>query len=125
MPYRIAADALVVFHFAFILFVALGGLLVIRWRALKWLHLPAALWGLLIELGGWDCPLTRYESLLRAKSGAAGYGGGFIDHYLIRIIYPAGLTRGIELMLAVAVVTINIAVYAYVRRHTAAPRIDH
>jgi hypothetical protein len=75
MTYRLAADALVLFHLAFILFVVFGGLLVIRWPVLKWLHLPAALWGALVELGGWDCPLTRYENLLRGRAGGGGGGG--------------------------------------------------
>src|SRR5207237_6165353 len=119
------SDALVLVHFAFILFVVCGGLLVIRRAALKWLHLPAALWGALIEVGGWDCPLTRYENLLRGRAGGAGYGGGFVDHYIVRAMYPAGLTRGIEFALAATVVIINIAIYAYARRHTAAPRFNH
>ena len=121
MPYRLAADAIVLAHLAFILFVVFGGLLVLRWRALKWVHLPAALWGALIELGGWICPLTGYENAMREKAGVTGYGAGFVDHYIVRLIYPAGLTRGIELGLAAAVVIINIAVYAYVRRHPTAP----
>ena len=125
MSFRLASDALVLIHFAFILFVVLGGLLVIRRPALKWLHLPAALWGALIEVGGWDCPLTRYENLLRGRAGGAGYGGGFVDHYIVRAMYPAGLTRGIEYALAAAVVTVNIAIYIYVRRHTATSRLDH
>ena len=125
MTYRLAADAVLIFHLAFVLFVVFGGLLVIRRPELKWLHLPAALWGALIELGGWNCPLTRYENLLRGRAGEAGYGGGFIDHYVVRTIYPAGLTRGIEYTLAAAVVTINIAVYVYARRHTAAPGFHH
>jgi len=121
MLYRIAADALVLLHLAFILFVVFGGLLVIRRPALKWLHLPAALWGALIEIGGWSCPLTRYENLLRGRAG----GMGFIDYYVVRVIYPPGLTRGIELALAAAVVTVNLAIYVYVFRHTATPRFDH
>ena len=125
MIYRIAADALVLLHLAFILFVVFGGFLVIRRPALKWLHLPAALWGALIELAGWECPLTRYENLLRGRAGGAGYGGGFVDHYVLRAMYPAGLTRGIELVLATAIVIVNIAIYVYARRHTAAPRFNH
>lgn len=125
MTDRIAADALVLFHLAFILFVVFGGLLAVRRPALKWVHLPAALWGALIELGGWNCPLTRWENLLRGRAGEAGYGGGFVDHYIVRAIYPAGLTRGIELALAAAVLTINIAIYIYVHRHTATSRIDY
>jgi hypothetical protein len=122
---RLAADALVLFHLAFILFVVFGGLLALWRPAMKWLHLPAALWGSLVELGGWECPLTRWENLFRARAGGAGYGGGFVDHYVVRAIYPAGLTRGIELVLAAAVVTVNIAIYIYVSRHTAAPRFHH
>ena len=124
MLYRIAADALVLLHLAFILFAVFGGLLVLKSPALKWLHLPAALWGALIELGGWECPLTRWENLLRGRAGGAGYGGGFVDHYVVRAIYPSGLTRSIELALATTVVTINIVIYVYIR-HTAAPRFDH
>jgi len=117
--FRIAADALLLFHLAFILFVVFGGLLVLRRPALKWVHLPAALWGALVELGGWTCPLTRWENLLRGRAG----GAGFIDYYVVRTIYPSGLTRGIELALGAAVVTINIAIYVYDLRHTAAPRL--
>ncbi len=117
---RLAADALLLTHAAFILFVVFGGLLVLRWPALKWLHLPAALWGALIELGGWHCPLTRWENLLRGRAG----GGGFIDYYVARAIYPSGLTRGIELALGTAVIVINVAIYVYAFRHTAAPRLD-
>jgi hypothetical protein len=114
--YRIAADAVVLLHLAFILFVVFGGLLVLRRPALKWLHLPAALWGVLIEFGGWVCPLTRYENLFRARAGLAGYGGGFVDHYVVSLIYPAGLTRGLELFLGAAVLIINIVVYVRVFR---------
>ena len=123
MTFRIAADALVLFHLSFILFVVFGGLLVIRWPALKWLHLPAALWGALVELAGLDCPLTRYENLLRVRAGGAGYGGGFVDHYIVRAMYPEGLTRGIEYALAAFVVTINTVIYVYIR-HTAASRLN-
>jgi len=123
VTFRIAADALVLFHLSFILFVVFGGLLVIRWPALKWLHLPAALWGALVELAGLDCPLTRYENLLRVRAGGAGYGGGFVDHYIVRAMYPEGLTRGIEYALAAFVVTINTVIYVYIR-HTAASRLN-
>jgi hypothetical protein len=122
VTYRLAADALVLFHLAFILFVVFGGLLVIKKPALKWLHLPAALWGALVEVGGLECPLTRYENLLRGRAGGAGYGGGFVDHYILRAMYPEGLTRGIEYALAAFVITINIAIYVYIR-HTAASRL--
>lgn len=116
MLYRLAADAVVLAHLAFILFVVLGGLLVLRWPALKWVHLPVALWGVLIEFGGWVCPLTHYENLFRARAGLAGYGGGFIDHYVLGLIYPGGLTRGIEVALGAAVLIFNIVVYVRVFR---------
>ena len=116
MVYRIAADTVVLAHLAFILFVVFGGLLVLRWPALKWVHLPAALWGVLIEFGGWYCPLTRYENLFRQRAGMAGYSGGFVDHYVLGMVYPAGLTRGIELGLGAAVLLINIVVYVRVFR---------
>ena len=120
--YRIAADGVALQHLGFILFVVFGGLLVLRRPALKWLHLPAALWGVLIEFGGWVCPLTRYENLFRARAGVAGYGGGFVEHYVIALIYPAGLTRGIELALGFTVLAVNLAIYVYAfSRHTAAP----
>jgi Protein of Unknown function (DUF2784) len=119
MAMRLAADTLLLLHAAYILFVVFGGLLVIRRPALKWLHLPAALWGALVELGGWGCPLTRWENFLRGRAG----GTGFIDYYVRRAIYPSGLTRGIELALGAAVVTINIAIYVYAFRHSATPRL--
>jgi hypothetical protein len=116
--YRVAADAVVVVHTAFVLFVVLGGLLVWRWPRLAWAHLPAAVWGTLIEVTGLVCPLTPLENWLRRRGGAAGYEGGFIEHYLIPILYPAGLTRGLQLVLGVFVVGLNLAVYAgWVRRY--------
>ena len=113
----LAADLVVLLHFAFILFVVLGGLLVLRWPKLAWLHLPAAAWGVAIELRGGICPLTPLENALRRAAGEAGYGGGFIEHYLLPIIYPAALTRDIQLLLGLAVLLLNLAVYAWVVRH--------
>ena len=114
MWYRVLADLAALAHFAFVLFVAFGGLLVLRWRKLAWVHLPAALWGALIEIGNWSCPLTTYENLFRRKAGMAGYGDDFIAHYLFGVIYPAGLTRATEIALAVFVTLINVAVYSKV-----------
>lgn len=111
MIYKIAADSVAVLHFVFILFVVFGGLLVIRYSKAAWAHLPAAVWGALIEFTGLICPLTPLENLLRRASGEAGYSGGFIKHYLIPLIYPAGLTREIQIMLGAAVVLINVAIY--------------
>ena len=124
----LAADLVVLLHFAFILFVVLGGLLVLRWPKLAWLHLPAAAWGAAIELAGGLCPLTPLENALRRAAGEAGYGGGFIEHYLLPIIYPAALTRDIQLVLGLAVLFLNLAVYAWIvlrrRRARGAPAAE-
>jgi len=114
MFYRILADATAVGHLAFVLFVALGGLLVLRWRKLAWIHLPAAVWGALIELANWTCPLTKYENLFRVRGGMQGYGDDFIAYHLFRWIYPAGLTRNMQFAIAIFVFAINTAVYARV-----------
>jgi hypothetical protein len=111
MIYSIAADLVVVLHFAFILFVLLGALLVLRWPRLLWLHLPAAGWGALIEFTGWICPLTPLENKLRFAAGETGYAGSFIDTYLVPVVYPAGLTRDTQWYLGIAVITINITIY--------------
>jgi Protein of Unknown function (DUF2784) len=114
MLYRFLADATLVVHLAFVLFVALGGLLMLRWPQLAWVHLPAAIWGGLIELTGWICPLTPLENMLRRMGGEAGYAGGFIDHYIIALIYPEGLTRAMQIALGVTVFAVNLGVYAWV-----------
>lgn len=111
MIYRALADLVVAAHFAFVLFVALGGLLVLRWPGLAWLHLPAAIWGVLIEYFGWICPLTPLENSLRLRGGEAGYSGGFIEHYIQPILYPAGLSRPTQLILGSLALALNIAVY--------------
>ena len=105
------ADTALVIHFAFILFVILGGFFVIWWRKAIWLHLPAAMWGALIELAGWTCPLTPLENLLRAKGGQAGYSGGFIEEYILPVIYPSGLTREIQIALGILVILVNLFIY--------------
>jgi hypothetical protein len=109
--YRFLADAVVVIHFCFVLFVVLGGLLVLRWRRLMWLHLPCAAWGALIEFGGWICPLTPLENHLRALGRQPGYAGGFVEHYIVAIMYPAGLTRWMQLALGFFVLAVNGFVY--------------
>ena len=116
MIQRLLADLLVVFHFLFIVFATLGGVLALRWRWIPWLHLPCAAWGAAIELTGRVCPLTPLENALRAEGGAAGYPGGFIEHYLLAAIYPAGLTRDIQLALAGILLSLNAAVYFFVWR---------
>jgi hypothetical protein len=116
---RALADLVVLVHLAFILFAVLGGLLAFRWRWIPWAHLPAAAWAAIIEIFGWICPLTPLEQHLRRESGVAGYSGGFIEHYVIPIMYPAGLTREVQFVLAGVVIVINVAVYTLLwrRRH--------
>jgi hypothetical protein len=111
VTYRLLADATVAFHFAFILFVVLGGLLVLRKPLVAWLHLPSVVWVVWLELTGTICPLTPLENALRTRAGEAGYAGGFIDHYLMPVIYPAGLTPQIQWGLAIAVLLVNAIVY--------------
>jgi len=112
MTYAWAASAVVALHFAFIAFVVFGGALVVRDLRWAWLHLPAVAWVVWLELTGAICPLTPLENTLRMQAGEAGYGGGFIDHYLTPIIYPAGLTPHIQWALGIAVLTLNATVYA-------------
>jgi hypothetical protein len=112
MTVSLAADFLVVLHLAFILFVVLGGLLVLRRPRLAWLHLPAVAWGALIEFkGDLVCPLTPLEVALRRAAGDVGYGTGFIEHYLVPLIYPPGLTRSMQILLGSLVLVLNLAAY--------------
>ena len=111
MPLRLAADAVALLHLAFVLFVVFGGLPVARWPRLAWLHLPAVGRGGWIEFTGWICPLTPLENALRRAVGEAGYAGGFIDHYLWPLLYPAGLTREGQWALGAGVLILNGAVY--------------
>jgi hypothetical protein len=111
---RVLANLLVIAHLAFILFAVLGGLLVLYRSWLCLVHLPAAAWGVFIELSGRICPLTPLENHFRRLSGSAGYRGGFVEHYLLPLIYPAGLTREVQLVLALGVLLGNLAVYGFV-----------
>ncbi|MEO6332080.1 MAG: DUF2784 domain-containing protein [Gemmatimonadaceae bacterium] len=119
MTYRVLADATMLVHFAFIAFVVLGGLLALRWRGVIWIHLPAAVWGVLIELRGWTCPLTPLENHFRRLGGEAGYSGGFIERYLEPVIYPPGLSESTQLVLAAFVLVVNAVVYSLVRQRRA------
>lgn len=120
MIYRVLADAVVLFHFSFVLFVILGGFLLRRWPRLVYLHVPIAVWGVLIEFAGWICPLTPLENHLRRLGGEAGYTGGFIDHYIIPVLYPGGLTRTLQYVLGIFALLINILAYVlYFRRRRA------
>jgi hypothetical protein len=114
--YALLADGLVVLHLGFILFVFLGGLLVLRWTKAAWAHIPAFIWGVLIEWFGWICPLTPLENWLRARAGVGGYSEGFIDHYIVPIVYPPGLTRETQWWIGGAVLFLNALVYAAVWR---------
>jgi hypothetical protein len=114
MLFRILADCLVVLHGLFVVFVVLGGLLALKWPRAAWIHVPACVWGALIEFQGWICPLTPLENRLRAQAGQAGYDGGFVEHYLVPMIYPAGLTEQTAAFLGVFVVVVNGIVYACV-----------
>lgn len=110
------ADAVVVTHLAYILFVALGGLLVARWPKLVWAHLPAVAWGLYVELANEPCPLTPLENRLRELAGDRGYEETFIEHYVLPWIYLEGLTRNVQLSLAAAIVLLNLVTYSVVHR---------
>jgi hypothetical protein len=113
MFYRFLADVFVLLHLGFVAFVVAGGFLVIRRPRLAWVHLPAAAWGFLIELFGWICPLTYLEVDLRRMGGEAGYSGGFVEHYLLPILYPTGLTRGLQLFLGALVIVVNCGAYGW------------
>lgn len=108
----LSSHFLILLHFGFILFVVLGGFLVLRWPRLAWAHLPALFWGALIELSGrFTCPLTPLENELLRAAGRAGYEGGFIEHYILPLIYPPGLTREVQITLGILVLAINAITY--------------
>ena len=111
MSYRLLADLVLVVHAAFVVFVMLGGLAVLRWPRLAWVHLPAAIWGAGIEFAGGICPLTPLENHWRRLAGEQGYAGGFVEHYVMAALYPEGLTRGLQIALGLAVLAVNAAVY--------------
>jgi hypothetical protein len=111
MLYRLSADLVLMVHLAFVLFVLLGGFLVLRRPGLMRFHLPAVVWGALIEFVGVFCPLTPLEVALRELGGGAGYEGGFIEHYITAVLYPSGLTREIQIALGFVVLVLNAAIY--------------
>jgi hypothetical protein len=116
---RLAADLTLLLHLGFIVFALFGALLAWRWRWVPWLQLPAAAWGVFVELTGRLCPLTSLENHFRRLAGEAGYAGGFIEHHLLPLIYPEGLTRELQWALAAVVATTNLVIYAVLlrRRH--------
>ena len=113
---RVLATVVVLVHMAFVVFVVAGGVLALRWPRVAWFHLPAALWGALIALAGFLCPLTPLENWLRVRGGAAAYDTGFLEHYLLPILYPASLTRGLQIATGIFVVVVNVLVYWRVYR---------
>lgn len=113
MAYRILADAVLILHLLFIAFVVLGGLAMLRFAWMAFIHIPAALWGAIIELTGGLCPLTTLEVSLRHRAGDAGYSESFIEHYLLPVIYPHELTRDTQFLLAGIVIVINLAIYGW------------
>jgi hypothetical protein len=116
MSLRLLADLTVLLHLAFVLFVVLGGLFVARWPRLAWLHLPCAAWGAWVELAGWVCPLTPLENWLRARGGGAAYTSGFVEHYLLPVLYPDALTREAQYELGGFVLLVNAVAYAWILR---------
>ena len=114
MPYHLLADFVVVIHFAFVLFAVLGALLAIWWRKIFYLHLPTAVWAAWIEFSGRICPLTPLENWLRLKGGNTGYGGDFVGHYILAVLYPSGLTRKVQFVLGGVVVGLNMIIYGYI-----------
>ncbi len=113
MFFRLAADVVLVLHLAFIAFVVLGGLSVLRHRWIVYLHIPAAVWGAFVEISGRICPLTTWENSLRRSAGESGYAESFVEHYLVPVIYPAGLTRSLQFAIAGLVIAANIVIYGW------------
>lgn len=113
MFFRFAADGVLLLHLAFILFALFGGALAARWRWMPFVHLPTAAWALFVELTGRSCPLTYLENDFRTRAGQSGYAESFIEHYLLSVIYPAGLSREVQFVLAAIVLVVNIAIYSY------------
>lgn len=120
--YGILAGVIIVAHFLFIAFVAAGGLLVLRWPSLAWVHLPAVVWGVVVELTGWICPLTPLENYLRQLAGKSSYSGDFIEQYLIPVIYPANLTAATQYILGGLVIAVNLVIYTIIIRKQRALR---
>lgn len=117
IPFTVFADLVVLLHFSFVLFVLFGGLLTLKWKWAMWLHLPAVMWGALVEFAGWICPLTPLENWLRDVGGEQRYHSSFIEYYVVPLLYPIGLTREIQIFLGVLVILLNASIYvAVVRR---------
>jgi hypothetical protein len=122
VPYGLLAEVVLVLHLGFVLFVLAGAFLILRWPRTVWVHLPAALWGVLVEWSGWPCPLTPLENWLRNRAGAVPYAGGFVEHYLVPVLYPASLTRTLQVLLGATVLVVNLIAYTLVFARGASPR---
>lgn len=123
MLYKTLADLVLLAHLAFVVFVVIGGAAVLRWPRLAWVHLPAVIWAVLIEYAGWICPLTPLENALRQAGGEAAYAGGFIDYYVVPVLYPAGLSRAVQVVLGSVVLLLNTLAYWQLARQRRRPRI--
>lgn len=114
MFYRLLADIIVLLHFAFILYAMFGGFLLLLSKRLIWLHVPTVVWAAGIEFGGWICPLTPLENTLRSMGGGTPYRSGFVEHYILPLLYPAALTRSLQIAIGCLVVGMNLAIYWWI-----------
>jgi len=119
MVYHALSNLVLIAHLAFVLFVVLGGFIVLKWKSLAWIHVPAFFWGALIELAGWVCPLTHLENWLREKDGGLVYRTDFIEHYILSLLYPTTLTRSSQIILGLFVLSVNLGLYAWILWGTA------
>lgn len=117
MRYQVLADAVLLLHAAFVLFTMFGGLLVLRYPKVVWLHLPALLWGVIVQWADLICPLTPLENLLRLRGGEAAYAGAFIEHYVSMVLYPDALTIELRYLLGFLLIAVNAMIYVRVMLH--------
>ena len=121
MWYAFVADVIVLVHALFVLFVMFGSLLVLRWPRAAWLHVPALLWGLFVEFSGATCPLTPLESWFRGLQGEIGDSQDFLSRWLLTVLYPESLTRGLQITLGASLLLLNLSLYAWVWRKSRRP----
>lgn len=115
MIYRLTADFLLIVHLCYVFFAAFGGLMVLRWSWAWKIHLPAVVWGFLVQYFVWACPLTTWENYFRQLGGEAGYDGGFIEYYLTTLLYP-GFAPQFHLFLSISLVIFNLVIYFFIFR---------
>jgi hypothetical protein len=114
MPYKLLADLTAITHLAFVIFIILGGLFAFKWKRMAWVHIPAAVWGAMIEFYGWICPLTYMENYFREEAGIDTMSHGFVAHYIMPVLYPAELTKDLQIKLGIFVIVINLIIYSLV-----------